>query len=209
MSTPYGGNNPQQWGQPPAPGPASGGFPAQGYPGQPGYGQQQYPPQYGQPQQSQQPPPQQYGQQPQYGQAPYGQRQYGQQYQQQYGQQPGQYGAPMAPPERKKIGKTVWTVLGAVVVVVAAVCVTGFWKPGFFVSTVLDQNALQNGVRTVLTGQPPNGYGQSVSAVSCPEKQPVKAGTTFDCSVTVGGSQKKVTITVKDADGNYEVGQPH
>ncbi|WP_027941789.1 DUF4333 domain-containing protein [Amycolatopsis taiwanensis] len=210
MSTPYGGNDPQQWGQASAPGPASGGLPAQGYPGQAGYGQQY--PQYGQqqpPQYGQQPQPQ-YGQQPDYGQPPYGQPQYGQQYpQQQYGQQPGQYGAPPVPRARKKAGKTVWIVISAVVVVAAAVGVTGFWKPGFFVTTVLDQTAVQNGVRTVLTGQPPNGYGQSVSTVSCPAKQPVEAGIKFDCSVTVDGDQKTVTITVKDTDGNYEVGQPH
>lgn len=62
MSTPYGGNDPQQWGQQPggypgAPGgPSSGGFPAQG---QEQWGQpQQPPPQWGQPGQPQ------YGQQP-------------------------------------------------------------------------------------------------------------------------------------------------
>lgn len=203
MSTPYGGNDPRQWAQ--APG-QSGGFPAQGYPGQPAQGQQ-YPPQYGQqPQYTQQQP--QYGQQPQWGQAPqYGQPRYGQEYPQ---QQYGQHGMPPASGERKKIGKGLWSVIGAVVVVVAAVCVTGFWKPGFFVTTVLDQNAVQNGVRTVLTAQPPNGYGHSVvSGVNCPAKQPVKAGVTFDCTATVDGAPKTVTITVKDTDGNYEVGQPH
>lgn len=195
MSTPYGGNDPQQWGQAPNPGSPSGGFPAPGYPvppnsPQPGYGQP-YPP---------------YAQPP-YGQPQYGQPQYGQQYPQ---QQYGQYEMPPGPGGRKKIGKAVWIVAAVVVVVVAAVCVTGFVKPGFFVTAVFDQNAVQDGVRTVLTAQPPNGYGQSsVGTVSCPAKQPVKAGTTFDCTAVVNGDRKTVTITVKDSDGNYEVGQPH
>ena len=85
MSTPYGSDEPPQWGrQPDDPGrqgPPSGGFPAQG---QGGYGQQpwaQQPPPYGQ-------PPQQYGQ-PAYGQQP---PPYGQPTQQGYGH-PG-YGHP-------------------------------------------------------------------------------------------------------------------
>lgn len=197
MSTPYGGNDPQQWGQ--GGNPQSGGFPVQGYPQQPGNSQ----PQYGQPYP-------QYGQQPGYGQPQYGsgypQQGYGTQ--QQYGQA-GQFGQPFAPPpEGRKGGKVLWIVIAAVIVVAAAVGVTGFWKPGFFVTTVLDQSAVQNGVKTVLTDQPPKGYGLTVSAVSCAADQEVAAGRTFDCSATVDGQRKTVTVTVKDADGNYEVGQP-
>lgn len=234
MSTPYGGNESQHGGRAPTPDAQSGGLPVQGYPApqpgqsQPGHVQLGQAPagqaqpgqaqagqtQLGQVQPGQTQPAQvqpgyghpQYGQQPQYGQTP----QYGQQlpYGQQFPQQ--QYGTPPAFGERKAIGKTVWIVMGAVVAVVAAVCVTGLWAPGFFVTRVLDQSAVQNGVRTVLTSLPPNGYGQpKVTAVSCPAKQPVKAGTTFDCSVTVDGKQKTVTIAVKDTDANYEVGQAH
>jgi hypothetical protein len=110
---------------------------------------------------------------------------------------------------RPRRGKTLGIVTAAVVVVVAVVCVLGFWAPGFFVTTVLDQTAVQNGVKTVLSSQPPQGYGQTVTAVSCPANQPVNAGDRFDCTVTVDGSQKKVTITVQDSTGDYEVGQPH
>ena len=111
MSTPYGGNDPQQpqYGQQPG-----GAYPPSGPQEQPQWGQQppqqdpsqQQPPQWGQPQQpqyGQQPggytPPQQpqWGQQPppQYGQPQYGQQpggaypQSGPQAQPQYGQQPG------------------------------------------------------------------------------------------------------------------------
>lgn len=211
MSTPFGGNDPQQWGQGGTPSPSSGGFPEQNYAQQAGNHQ----PQYGQayPQQSPQQQPQ-YGQ-PQYGQPqqqqPYGQYPYGHPGGQQFPQQPygGQsFGQPPGTGEQKKGGKIVLLVVAAVVVVVAVVCVLGFFKPGFFVTTVLDQNAVQNGVKTVLSAQPPKGYGQPVSSVSCPAKQEVKAGGTFDCTAVVDGQRKTVTVTVKDSDGNYEVGQP-
>lgn len=203
MSTPYGGNDPQQWGQTPqapgpVPGPQSGGFPAQGYP------QQQ--PQYGQ----------QYPQQPQYGQQPgYPQQQqpqYGQQYPQQpgqqqpyYGQQPGQYSQPggFGAPAKKSKGKLLWIVSAVVVVVVAAVGITGFVAPGFFVTKVLDQTAVQNGVTQMLST-----YGDTATGVSCPAGQEVKAGNTFTCTATIDGRQRQVTVTVQNGNGDYQVGHP-
>ncbi|TVT44144.1 DUF4333 domain-containing protein [Amycolatopsis rhizosphaerae] len=193
MSTPYGGNEPPQWGQAPQPpGPQSGGFPAAGQPQQPPpspqygqeYGQQygQQPPGFGRPPQ-QQPYPQQYGQYPQ---------------QQFAGQQPGPFGQPA--PARKG-GKVLWIVIGALVVVVAALGITGFVTPGFFVSHVLDATAVQNGVKDMLSQ-----YGTPADSVSCPPDQPVKAGTTFTCTASIGGQQQKVLVTVKDEDGLYQVG---
>ena len=93
-------------------------------------------------------------------------------------------------------------VLGAVVVVLIALGVTGFWKPGFFVTKIFDVTAQQAAIKEVLTtslGTP------AVESVSCPADQKVKAGNTFQCTVKVAGQEKKVTITVKDSDGNYEV----
>ncbi|WP_236793020.1 DUF4333 domain-containing protein [Amycolatopsis sp. GM8] len=212
MSTPYGGNDPQQWGQAPQQPPAgypqqppSGGFPAQGYPppsgGFPAQGYPQQPPQYGQyPQQPQ------YGQQPGYPpqQQPYGQQypqpQYGQQ-QPYYGQQPPGFGAPVEP--RKGGMKLLWIVAGVVIVVVAALGITGFWMPGFFVTKVLDQSAVQDGVKQMLST-----YGVTADSVSCPAKQAVKAGNTFTCTATVGGKQEQISVTVLDTDGNYQVGRP-
>jgi Domain of unknown function (DUF4333) len=203
MTTPYGGNDPQQWGQQPPQAPApnspSGGFPAQGYPPpQPGYGQQ---PPY---------PPQQYGQ-PQYGQLQYGQYPPQQPYPGQPpapGAQPGQYdyGQPnafTAPPEpgKKSGGKVLWSTIAVLVVLVAALGVTGFWKPGFFVTTVLDQNAVQDGVKQMLSQ-----YGTPADNVSCPANQAVKPGNTFTCTATVAGKQQQVTVTIQDANGNYVVG---
>ncbi|TNC25450.1 DUF4333 domain-containing protein [Amycolatopsis alkalitolerans] len=182
MSTPYGGNDPQQWGQQPYPQqppqgyPPSGGFPAQGYPQQP-------PPQYGQyPQQPGYPPQQQYQQ-------PY------------YGQQPPGFGAPA--PQRKGRGTLLWIVGGVVVVVLVALGITGFVTPGFFVTKVLDQTAVQDGVKQTLST-----YGVTADSVSCPAKQEVKAGTTFTCTATVNGKQQQVTVTVLDTAGNYQVGRP-
>lgn len=227
MSTPYGGNDPQQWGQAPqAPGsaqqpqqPQSGGFPAPGYPQQPqsgGFPAQGYP-QQPQPQYGQYPQQPQYGQQPGYPQQPpqsggfpaegYPQQQYGQYPQQQpyYGQQqpgqPGGFGTPVA--KSKGGGKLLWIITAVVIVVAAAVGVTGFWLPGFFVTKVLDQTAVQNGVTQMLAT-----YGDTATAVSCPAKQEVKAGTTFTCTATIDGKQQQVTVTVQNDNGDYQVGHP-
>ncbi|HJQ48019.1 MAG TPA: DUF4333 domain-containing protein [Amycolatopsis sp.] len=195
MSTPYGGNDPQQWGQAPPPGPQSGGFPAQGYPQQPGYGQQ---PQYGQqPGYPQQPP--QYGQQPPYGQYPPPQQPYpgqpGRSGQYNYGQ-PSGYGAPTGGKKRGKL----WAIIGAVaVVIVAAVLVTGLVAPGwFYLNKVFDNTAVANAVKSQL----------GADSATCPADQPVKAGSTFTCQVTISGQQKNVQISVQDDNGTYKIGQP-
>ncbi|MFS8099237.1 DUF4333 domain-containing protein [Lentzea alba] len=47
-----------------------------------------------------------------------------------------------------------------------------------------------------------------VGVARCPEGQAVEPGTSFDCTVEVGGQVKTVEIRVKTADGEYEVGQP-
>jgi hypothetical protein len=232
MSSPYGppgGNDPQQWGQqqPQQPyGTPAGGFPAQ----QPGYGQQpgqqpqyggypQQQPQYGQPQEQPGYPQQQpgYGQpqeQPPSGgfpqqQQPYGQPQqqypgYGQQQQQQpyggYGQYPGQQ--PPAP--AKKSNSTMWIIVAVVVLAVAAFVVTAFVTPGFLNKKVLDQAAVQDGVKKILKER----YNEEATDVACPADQEVKVGKTFDCTLKVNGDSRKVTITIKSEDkAEYEVGQ--
>ena len=126
MSTPYGGNDPQQpqYGQQPG-----GAYPPSGPQEQPQWGQQPpqqpgqwgqpqqpgQPPQYGQqpgytppqqPQWGQQPPPQQYGQPPQYGQQPGGAYpQSGPQAQPGYGQQPGGAYPPSGPQQQPQYGQ--------------------------------------------------------------------------------------------------------
>jgi hypothetical protein len=112
-----------------------------GYGQQPGgYGQQQpggYPQSGEFPQQPGQP---QYGQQPGYGQQPYGQPGYTQPYptydQSGGGAPPGQYPPGMYGPPSGGGGskKGLWIGLSVgLVVILAALGITGFWKPGFFV----------------------------------------------------------------------------
>jgi hypothetical protein len=211
MTSPYGpagGNDPQQqWGQQPQPyggqpqpGTPSGGFPAQGppsggYPAAGGYGQQQQQQPYGG-----------YGQQQQ----PYGG--YGQQQQpyNPYGQ-PGTY--PGAPPPKSKSNAWIWIVVAVVVLAAGAVVILGLVYPGFFVKKVFDESALEgdNGVRKVLTAS----YGvpnDQIQSVDCPVNQEVKQGVKFTCTVKLGGDNPKdqlVDITVRNDDGEYEVGTPH
>ncbi|MFD4636547.1 DUF4333 domain-containing protein [Lentzea sp. NPDC058436] len=66
-------------------------------------------------------------------------------------------------------------------------------------------DAVEYGVGQVLTDE----YKISdVGRVTCPESQDVEPGRTFICAVAVGGVDRSVKITVKTADGEYEVGQP-
>lgn len=111
-------------------------------PGQP-YGQQSgYPPPggfqqqggpYGQPY-AQQP----YGQQP-YSPQPYGQQQYGQAYgpYPQY-PQPGGFGGP-GPPKKNKTGLWVGIGAGLSAIAIAALLITGFLAPGFFLDEESEQ----------------------------------------------------------------------
>lgn len=231
MSSPYGppgSNDPQQWGQqqgyPQSGGfPQQGGYPQQGYPQSggfpqqggypqsggfpsqdPGQGYDQYGQPYSQPTQIGQPQPgyDPYGQQQAYGQQPYGQQPYGQPG---YGQQayPGGYGQPGY--GQQPSSALPWVLsIGGIVLVVAIVAILGFVAPGFFNRTVFDQAAVQDGVNRILT----ENYGQNVSAVSCPEDQAVEAGATFTCQATIDGQQRPVQVTVRNDDGEYEVGQP-
>jgi Domain of unknown function (DUF4333) len=210
MTSPYGppgGGDPQQpwgrqhYGNDPASGTPSGGFPAQGGYGQPG----QHP--YGQPDPQQ--PYGGYGQQPYggYGQQPTQQQPYGN-----YGQQPGGY--PGAPPQRKKSNAWIWVLTAVLVLAVAAFLVLGFVTPGFLNKKVLDEGALEGdgGVKKVLTAKSPNGYdipADKIESVDCPANKEVKAGTEFDCTVKIEGKDQTVHIKVRDDEGQYEVSPPN
>ncbi|WP_433655434.1 DUF4333 domain-containing protein [Nocardia sp. CA-128927] len=229
MSGPFGPSEPgegrndptQQWGGQQAPGgtPQWGGqpqTPASAQPTQQWGGEQQPPQQpWGQPPQQpaqqpwgQQPSPQwgQPGQQsqPQWGQAQPQDWQQGQPPQQQWGQQQPQWGGQQPAPQSGGKGKGL--VIGLVVLGVVVI--------GAIIALVLlltskdklDQSAVQDGVKKVLT----DSYGiQDVSDVSCPSGQEVKVDATFDCSLKVSGEGKKVTIKITKDDGTYEVGRPN
>lgn len=185
---------PQHPGQPPqwqpAPGQPSWGYPPQGYP-QPGY-------------------PQQGGQ---WGPAPQGYPPA------QDARQPGGFPAsPGAPfnsgyhgfgafegkPAKPKRSRKPW-IAGAIVVVVLAGAGVGAWSSGLFDGPVLDRDSVQNGVQSVLR----DDFGESdVRNVSCPDDRPVRTGTTFECTATVAGQAKKVTVRVLNEQAQFEVGAP-
>ena len=168
---------------------------------------QQYPPAapgYGQPAPGQYPQPGQYAQPGQYGQ-PGQPAQYGQP-----GQYPQQYPTYEQPAKKRPSALIVGIIAAVALVLVAIVLVTGFWAPGFFVTTKLDVNKAQSGVQQVLTDET-NGYGaKNVKDVKCNNgtDPTVKKGATFDCSVSIDGAPKHVTVTFQDSKGTYEVGRP-
>jgi hypothetical protein len=69
---------------------------------------------------------------------------------------------------------------------------------------VLDGPSLNSGVRSVLEGD----YKITVDEVTCPNDEQPIVGNSFTCTAVISGQQKQVPITVKTADGKYEVGQP-
>jgi Domain of unknown function (DUF4333) len=234
MAAPWAQQPPTQDGtwQPPAytpqyQPPAEPAYPQQYPPSTPGYGQEfgsqatQFgsAPQSGQAGQYAQYPqqqPGQYGLQPgQYGQPQYGQPgQYGQpdqagQYAQP-AQYPGQYGPPPAQGKKRSTALIGGVVGGIVLLLLIGVLITGFWQPGFFVTTKLDVNKANAGVQQILTDET-NGYGaKNVKDVKCNggSDPTVTKGGTFDCTVSIDGAAKHVTVTFQDSKGTYEVGRP-
>ena len=190
--------NPEQYQYPSMPQTSQqpGGYPQYGQ--QPGY---QQPGAYGQPQ-----PPGAYPQygQPHYGQPgaypQYGQPGMGQEFDQQFGQ-----------PSKPKNNKTLLAIGGGIAaVILLTVIVLGFVWPGWFVTTKLDVNAAQQGVQKILSDET-SGYGvKNVKNVKCNDgaDPEVKAGATFNCSVSIDGTSRTVTVTFKDDKGTYEVGRP-
>lgn len=184
----------QQWGQQPQAGQAQPGQQwGQGAAGQQQWGQagQQQPGQWGQSQPGQ--AQQQWGQQPQGGQ-PWGQAQPGQ-----------QWGQPAAGPQQPKSKKPLFIGLGALAVVVI-LGIIGVVVATSLGSKTLDSAAAEAGVAKVLT----QSYGATqVDDVACPDGQKVESGTSFDCTVTVDGQHRSVTLTFTDDKGTYEVSRPN
>lgn len=95
-----------------------------------------------------------------------------------------------------------WLFTGIGTLLLAAV-ILAVAVPGWFLSTVFDEWAVQQGVARVLTDS-----GYSVGAVSCPGGQPVEVGHRFSCRASIDGGQRDVTITVRTAGGEYEISAP-
>ncbi|MFJ9783855.1 DUF4333 domain-containing protein [Amycolatopsis sp. NPDC101161] len=177
-----------QWTPSQQPG-GSGSFSGPWQPGQPGSGPWQQPGTPGGGQAAQFPPP---AQQQQYG----------------GGFQPAQYGglgAFAGKPEKKPKSKKPALIAGAVVLVLVVGGVAA-WLLGAFRGNVLEQQSLQDGVVKVLN----ESYGEpDVTNAQCPANEAAENGTTFDCTVKIGGQDKKVTIRVLNDRPEYEVGAPH
>ena len=121
----------------------------------------------------------------------------------------GQFGgdqfSAMATPRATHGRRTVLLIgVGAVVLIAAILLFTAFVIPGWAPKTI-SQDAVQDGVRQVLTE---DYQASDVSAVSCPSGQLVEEGSSFDCTATVGGQEQTVTVTFLDDDGTYEVSRP-
>ncbi len=95
--------------------------------------------------------------------------------------------------------------IGAAVVVLLGGGGVGAWLLGAFQGDTLDQAAVQDGVVKILR----EDFGEGdVKNAQCPDDQPVRTGTTFECTVTVAGQPKKVTVRVLNDQAQYEVGMP-
>src|SRR2546423_508596 len=113
------------------------------------------------------------------------------------------------------VGTIVAALIGATATITVALLQRNNSGPATFTSappaspkSVFDTGAVQDGVRGVLI----NSYGvarDQIESVRCPTNQEVKAGSTFTCTVELGGTnpgQKQVDITVRNDSGAYEVG---
>ncbi|WP_194853005.1 DUF4333 domain-containing protein [Nocardia sp. SYP-A9097] len=52
-------------------------------------------------------------------------------------------------------------------------------------------------------------YGiADVEDASCPDSMPARVGAVYDCTLTIGGENKTVSVRVTTRQGTYEVGRP-
>ena len=195
------GPHPGQWQQNPDPKAVSGSYTGQWQPGTTGSfsgpWQQQNPtaqPNTGGHWQQQAPPPVQSG--------PPQNQQFG------GGFQPSQYAGlgAFSPEAQKKPRSKKPLAIGGIVALVVVAGGGLAWLLGAFRGDSLEQTSLQEGVTKVLN----ENYGEpDVKNAQCPSNESTQNGTTFDCTVQIGGQDKKVTVRVLNDKPEYEVGAPH
>lgn len=124
------------------------------------------------------------------------------------GFQPSQYGGlgAFSPETQQKPRSKKPLAIGGIVVLVIVAGGGLAWLLGAFRGDVLEQKSLQDGVTKVLN----ESYGEpDVKDAQCPANESAQNGTTFDCTVQIGGQEKKVTVRVLNDKPEYEVGAPH
>lgn len=98
-----------------------------------------------------------------------------------------------------------WLTVASAIVLVGVVGVLGFFRPGFFVTPVLDQASVQGGVDMILR----DAYKlPDVAAVTCPADQQVLPGRSFTCVAVVDQRRSEVPVVIQDRAGRYQVGRP-
>lgn len=97
------------------------------------------------------------------------------------------------------------THLGAALLAAIIAVVITLVATGSFMTTILDQAAVQERVATVLR----DDFGLvEVSEVACPAEQEAVTGTRFDCTFSYQGTEASVPIEVLNDDGQYRIGNP-
>jgi NAD(P)H-hydrate repair Nnr-like enzyme with NAD(P)H-hydrate epimerase domain len=87
--------------------------------------------------------------------------------------------------------------IGAIAALAIAVFVAGGCG-----ETVIDSAKTEAAIEQNLE----NSVGQKINSVDCPSGVEVKAGTTFDCTVSVaGGKQETATLKIINSDADVEV----
>lgn len=96
-------------------------------------------------------------------------------------------------------------IAGVTAVLLAGIlAVLAFVTPGFLLTRVFDEVALEQSVQLTLTAD----YGLVVDTVDCPPGIEVVVGATFECRAVVGSRPVSVANRVLSTDGDYEVGRP-
>jgi hypothetical protein len=98
-----------------------------------------------------------------------------------------------------------WLVPVVALALGASIGVLGFVTPGLFVSRVLDDESLQDGVRLVLER---DFHLAQVTELQCPRRQPVEPHMVFLCAVRINGAPSTVPVVIQDTTGRYAVGRP-
>ena len=103
-------------------------------------------------------------------------------------------------------GIPAWIFGVSALAVLAMIGILGFVTPGFFVTEVLDQAAVQNGVRSVLV----NDYKlRNVGEIACPQDQQVLPARDFICTATVDNAPAQIRVVIRDSSGHYLVSRPN